>query len=505
MKKYIYIIIWLLSPILLHAQNNITQAEYWFDGQYSTAVTQNVGPTSDLTVNEMIDVSGLINGLHTVTYRFKDMRGVWGSVVSKFFTYYQGSGTPGIHEITEAEYWYDADYENATKVSIGPGSTLQVSELLDVTPLGNGLHTITYRFKDDRNIWGAPQTKFFTKNKNTGIHDIVKLEYWYDDNYANVVQDNVTPTSNLDINEMLDISGLSVGIHTVNCRFQDDAGKWSPVRSWFFHNIPMQGTVEMHNITAFEYWYDGDYSGVQSEAVSATENLNLDRTLDISSLGYGLHYVSYRFQDEAGAWSPVASRFFSYDPEHQTTEMHEVNAMEYWFDGDISAAMREPIIANSNFVLDQNVDVSGLKNGLHFVSYRFRDEAGVWSSVTSKMFSLSVAPEATEMREITAYEYWFDGDKTNATNQSVGETNLLSLDATLDIKALGEGLHIVSYRFKDKTGGWSSTISQFFSYSENVTLPADNKIIGYRYWGRQQHFIAAGSNIGNTSKIIGAG
>lgn len=482
MKKYIYIIIWLLSPIFLSAQNNITQAQYWFDGQYSTEVTQNVGPTADLTLNEMIDVTGLINGLHTVTYRFKDNRGVWGSVLTKFFTCYQGTGTPGIHEITEIEYWYDANYTNATKVSIGPGSTLQVSELLDVAALGNGLHTICFRFKDDRNIWGAPQTKFFTKNQSTGIHEIVKLEYWYDDDYENAIQDNVVATTSFDINENLDISGLSIGVHTVNYRFQDDSGKWSPVRSWMFHNIPSQNGTEMYEVVAMEYWFNGNRLDVQKSSVSSNGTFTLETSLDISSLNHGLHYVSYRFLDDAGNWSSAVSKFFSNYPEAESPEMHPITALEYWFDGDYSAVANEDISATETFELDKQLSVSALNQGLHIISYRFQDETGNWSSVVSKMFSHSPEAKTVEMHEIVEYQYWFDGGNSSLINIPVANEQVLAIEETLDIKSLNEGLHIISHRFKDKSGTWSSAVSNFFSYYEDEILPSDNKIVGYRYW-----------------------
>lgn len=478
MKKYIYILLWLLSPFCMQAQTTIVQAEYWFDGQYSTVQSSTTGGAI-LNHTDLINVSALVDGLHTISYRFKDNRGVWGAPLVKFFT--KDSNTPGIHFITDYQYWFDADYFNM-QTGTATGASFNLTTDVDVTGLINGLHTVTYRFKDSRGIWGVPLVKFFIKDNATGIHEIVKYEYWFNDNYAGKTEQTVTSTTNFNIVDDLDVSGLSIGIHTLNYRFQDDAGKWCAPRTWMFYNDPNENGPEIHEIVAMEYWFNGNRTVVQNSPVSSNGTFQLETTLNILSLNYGLHYVSYRFQDEAGNWSSPISKFFTHSPEVETSEMHEIIAMEYWYDGDYSAVEKSTVSSSETFQLETTLDVSDLDNGLHYISYRFQDEAGNWSSIVSGMFAHYPAVETPELREIVEYEYWFDGDNSNPERVSVPNQELLTINETLDIKSLGEGLHIISHRFKDKSGNWSPAVSNFFTYLKDEFLPADNKIVGYRYW-----------------------
>ncbi|WP_319591854.1 T9SS type A sorting domain-containing protein [uncultured Draconibacterium sp.] len=478
MKKYIYILLWLLSPFCMQAQTTIVQAEYWFDGQYSTV--QN-SPTGGAILNhtDLIDASALIDGLHTISYRFKDNRGIWGVPLVKFFT--KDSNTPGIHFITEYQYWFDVDYSNM-QTGTATGASFNLNTDIDVTGLINGLHTVTYRFKDSRGVWGAPLVKFFTKDKAAGIHEIVKYEYWFNDDYAAKTVQTVTSATNLNIGENLDVSALSIGIHTLSYRFQDDAGKWCAPRTWMFHNVPSQDGPEIHEVIAMEYWFNGNHSVVESSPISSNGTFQLETTLNISGLAYGLHYVSYRFQDEAGNWSSAVSKFFSHYPEAETPEMQEITAMEYWYDGDYSTVEKSILHSSETFQLKTMLDVSGLDHGLHYVSYRFQDEAGNWAPAVSKFFMHYPAAETPEMREIVEYEYWFDGDNSTPVSISVANQESLAINETIDIKTLGEGLHFISHRFKDKSGNWSPAVSNFFTYFKDEILPADNKIVGYRYW-----------------------
>ncbi len=66
---------------------------------------------------------------------------------------------------------------------------------------------------------------------------------------------------------------------------------------------------------------------------------------------------------------------------------------------------------------------------------------------------------------VEAYEYWFDTDDANRKSGSSTGT----LETSLEIPALSEGMHYVTIRFRDASGQWSSPVSQRFYHTATVT------------------------------------
>jgi len=68
-----------------NSHNDMSKFEYWFDGNYSTAVQVSVPNTFDATYTNPISVSSVSVGIHTVAYRFKDILGGWSVPVTDTF------------------------------------------------------------------------------------------------------------------------------------------------------------------------------------------------------------------------------------------------------------------------------------------------------------------------------------------------------------------------------------------------------------------------------------
>ncbi|WP_347839461.1 T9SS type A sorting domain-containing protein [uncultured Draconibacterium sp.] len=479
MKRFTNLILLLLLPFWLLAQPGISRVEYWYDGNYGTAMQQTVSGPS-VTFAELLDVSSLEPGLHTVTFRFQDERGVWGSVLSKFFTYNE-EALQGIRMITDVEFWYDGNYASAVETPLTSGASADWISLLDVSSLNDGLHTLSYRFKDDRDIWSSPSVRFFRMEEVTGLQQIVGLEYWFGDDYANKETSTFPPTSLLNLDEMLDVSSLAKGLHIVSVRLQDESGRWNAPACFYFTNYAKENFV-LHQITELEYWFDNDYSSVQTDPVAATSLLNIDDQIDVSGLANGVHVVSCRFRDESGEWSPAYSVLFTKYPGESAAELHEITALEYWFDDDYSSVHTDPVANATVLSIDEQIDVSALSDGVHSVSSRYKDEAENWSPAYTTLFVKYLPDPIPDLREIVKVEYWIDGDYSQVNTESVASTGLLVIDEQLDVSALNKGLHTLTYRFGDKAGGWSSAITTFFSLYDNEVVNADNKIVAYRYW-----------------------
>jgi hypothetical protein len=173
MQKYIGIILLLFFGAGVHAQNNIKSWEYWFNSDYASVVNEDVAGIHTLEVNEMIDVSTLGDGLHTLSFRFKDARGVWGPPQTRFFIKYPWTGASATQLISEYEYRVDNSNGDAvggdettgyTHVALEtPVSPAEIALTIDLREHPKGEYYIHFRAKDTRGLWGSLVTKSMTK------------------------------------------------------------------------------------------------------------------------------------------------------------------------------------------------------------------------------------------------------------------------------------------------------------------------------------------------------
>ncbi|MFO7790749.1 MAG: PKD domain-containing protein, partial [Bacteroidales bacterium] len=239
MQRYIWVMLLFLFGIGAKAQNNIKKWEYWFNSDFSSAVSQTFSPVENLEISSSIDVSSLNNGLHTINYRFLDENEKWSPVASSFFVIYPGSGQNVIKRITQIEYWFDADYASAVQIDVSSLEVLNIDEMIDVASLDYGLHTVSYRFKDERGIWGPPESGFFIKYPWSGTAEtryITEYEYRVDDSEGNAIGGDETtgftyvtlddPANPAMISLTIDLTQEPKGDYHIHFRAKDSRGLW---------------------------------------------------------------------------------------------------------------------------------------------------------------------------------------------------------------------------------------------------------------------------------------
>ena len=172
--------------------------------------------------------------------------------------------------ILERECWLD---NNVQSQSLGTSPAT-----LDISSLPPGLHWFTMRVKDDQGMWSSPVTRAFIipdEMDNSTASSIQSREVWFDDNVAGRQTIGVAPV-------MLDISSLSVGLHSLTMRVQDDLGYWSS--SVTKHFIIPEATVEADSVelVRYCYWFDDD--------------------IDMSTVPSGDHTISWIVGDSKSVW-----------------------------------------------------------------------------------------------------------------------------------------------------------------------------------------------------------
>ena len=224
-------------------------------------------------------------------------------------------------------------------------------------------------------------------------------------------------------------------------------------------------------ITHYHYWFDTTREGETLAAFNAADTLNL--TLNTTNLSVGLHYLSYRFKDSGGVWSPVDTWLFYRGELRDTTFVNGAKMVEYWLDGDRSSLSQVSTAGDS---IAFTVDASTLNEGLHTLYYRVKDKLNHFGPVSSWLFYRGELRDTTLVNGAKMVEYWLDGDRSSLSQVSTaGDSIAFAIDAS----TLNEGLHTLYYRVKDKLDHFGPVYTWLFYKREPAKAL---KITWYKYW-----------------------
>lgn len=392
-----------------------------------------------------------------------------------------GSICFGQTNISAYEYWYDSDYSAKVSTPVTPVGQLDLNILTSTAGLDVGIHTINFRTVDSDGLYSSILSEYFFKTpivNSTTSSEIVAYEYWYDNDYSNAVSVNLPQQGQLAIAELFS-TNLTVGIHTIHIRFKDNQGLWSSVVSDYFYRTPISVASSNSELVEYEYWYDDDYEGAQSNVTSNTGQIMLDELKETDALAHGIHTFHIRFKDNQGLWSSVLSEYF-YKVPPSVSISAELVEYEYWYNEDYASAQRTITSNSGQIMLDELKETNSLAHGIHTFHIRFKDNQGLWSSVLSEYF-YKVPPSVSISAELVEYEYWYDEDYASAQRVATSNSPQLMLNEINETPLLTDGLHIFHIRFKDNQGKWSSVLSHYF-YETSELISKDNYIVAYRYW-----------------------
>lgn len=289
--------------------NSLQEYQYWFDNDHSLAINTSLPLQKNVFLDEDLDISALRLGLHTLNIRIRDSWSQWSPTVSRFFIHPGEEPIQGDNSLVKAEYWIDNNIENLTELPVIASKTLQIIEDIDVTALGQGLHTISLRFKDAQNRSSSALTSFFIKLPDqlaSEVNQLTEMEYWYDNNIASSVKTPLEAGSVIEFIDDIDISHLQPGLHTVSLRFRDSKGNSSPAVSRFFVKLLENNNQVDNKITAYRHWFD-DSEIFSKELLNSEKELVLIDTVDMRLMKKGEYIIHFQFMDEQGLWSSAVS------------------------------------------------------------------------------------------------------------------------------------------------------------------------------------------------------
>jgi len=210
--------------------------------------------------------------------------------------------------LVEYEYWFNNDYASVQIVPITPTVQHELITGLDVSILADGVNLLNFRYKDENNLRSSTITKMFYKNTQeyTVGKQLVEYEYWFNNDYANVVVVPITPTAQHQLVTDLDVSILPEGVNMLNIRYKDEKNMHSSTLFKMFYK--KENHVVDNRITAYRYWLDDDFvNAVHVSLQTPVNQLVLAEEIDLTQVPNGQYNIHFQFQDTLLVWSSVTT------------------------------------------------------------------------------------------------------------------------------------------------------------------------------------------------------
>lgn len=242
------------------------------------------------------------------------------------------------------------------------------------------------------------------------------------------------------------------------------------------------GYAQEKNVVKYQYWIDA--TGSDNALTNIVNGKDISFSIDTKSLSLGMHQLLFRFQDSDGAWSSLQSWLFFVNEMKKNKEVKIIQG-EYWIDNN-----EKQEIAIDNDQIAFVLDASKVKEGMHTLNYRVKDNEGKYSPLQTWIFLKDAHHDTSVVNKTASVEYWFD-DKSNVLQSHIAfkDTIEFSVDAT----PLKTGLHTLNYRVKDVLGNYS----QIHTWAFFKTGNKPTKISWYKYWWNNNEDKAVKENIEN--------
>ena len=235
--------------------------------------------------------------------------------------------------------------------------------------------------------------------------------------------------------------------------------------------VTLAHATQAQTIVAAEYFIDMDpgYGERTQIGFTASSDVTLAFTADLSGVSTGNHVLYIRVKDSNGLWSLSMTRPFVVDA--VSTPANIVEA-EYYYDIDPGYGEGNSITITPATEITPSflADISGLSIGLHVLFVRTRDAGGRWSLTMTRPF---VKDSTGSVGNITAVEYFIDADPGygSGTQLSFTQTPDISASAVIDLAAVTPGPHVLFFRARDADGPWSLSQARLFVRDEILPSP----------------------------------
>lgn len=275
----------------------------------------------------------------------------------------------------------------------------------------------------------------------------IAYRYWIDDN----TNKTEAALNGEDIESNIDVSALSVGVHTYHIQLKDQNGKWGTTTDIPFY-AGYQSTEVKEDDSAIPpvekiiYWIDDD---LNSQVTQAYQNADISFDKDISNMAAGKHsysLIAINSQHRAAAFS---GSFYlpstdGSDEDSGEKEVTTIESYQYWVDDDKANAQTLPYTSDD---ISQQIDYTQLSGGLHILHFRLRTNEGQWESYEYPFYTPdnNNTEQAETKQPITGYRYGVNG---KCVTKNITEVdNIPSLSVDIAFPASQDISNVESYDF----------------------------------------------------------
>ncbi len=186
--------------------------------------------------------------------------------------------------ISELEYFFDNDPAVSVPATTNTGELTQ-SIAIPLTGLASGFHKLTFRAKDDANVWSLYHRKTFYISEPISANPIVNLsaaEYWFDTDpghgNGSVLAIPGAPSETIE-SFAIPLGTLDAGFHTLSIRVKNLDDTWSLYHRKTFYIISPDTYDSVSPLTDAEFLYDAELGFGTGTAVAITPTGNPDEYL----------------------------------------------------------------------------------------------------------------------------------------------------------------------------------------------------------------------------------
>ena len=209
-------------------------------------------------------------------------------------------------------------------------------------------------------------------NSYAQVGSINRVEYYIDTDpgYGQATSVAIIQDTIVDTSLVVDLSGVSDGLHIFHIRARNDSG-WSIQHSQPFLRINANPPPKIEQI---EYFINTDAGFGKDSLISFTIDTLVDQTFNaaISGLQKGINLFHIRARDSLGHWSIPKTQPVLYYGEI----LHpKVTYVEYYIDTDPGFGNGTSIAFTPDTLVDitQTVDLTGVSEGIHTINVRAQD------------------------------------------------------------------------------------------------------------------------------------
>lgn len=221
---------------------DINKLEYFIDDDLGpgggTDIPVSTG--SEIDLPSVLIANSMTDGFHVIGIRGRNTASIWGfSEYRRVFVKTNGSLAPTIYDVSEMEYFFDADPGQGNGnpwPGFGQSSSVDLNELVsEANVLTSGRHIMVLRAKNSDGKWGLYERRIVIVKEivpaSPGVSPIMKMEYYFDGDdqgVGNATDLPITPGPVVDLDPVNITTSPSLidGSHTITFRAKNSDGIW---------------------------------------------------------------------------------------------------------------------------------------------------------------------------------------------------------------------------------------------------------------------------------------